>query len=865
MSSQLHATLSLSLFPNLKKFFVHKLNNAANRLSTDFTAERKRHAQSRRKLANGVRQYFKTRESRALAALTQAESKRRRLAAKLGRSVQKWWSKMDQIVTYQQKLTYDQERQQAMNRKLVKLVRQTETYTKSLVGGGKHRSHTSGRHAASLDPKKRKREQGVDFDINDDDPDNYDEQLRQLQIEEALAVGQRKRKIHDYARLARLAEDQEQSEGGGAGTTTSDTGGMLMLGESGHGTTDDSLGSDATYEPGSDSSLDDETTLEQAEREEQYERNLTNSLGNDKNVNQLDSFVADPVEQQKLLQEATMDIEEVLERLRQEPPTLLSPQNLETTDESTPHTGRKRVHFSEDGELQDQRVPPTNDETTKPSSIADPGEDADDDGDASDVDDFVDSSPSSPLQALASLHNDNNNSEKDDDNDEFVDDGVALDDETTMEEEKQLPQEMTAQEEIALLEEENNMSVEELRKKYAGSLAPQSNDKDESDEDTATDTSATARKRVPKPNPESEHKAMESDGETDDPEFEPKLGDDVDDETTMEAEERLGRDMSYDEELAMLQNENDIPVEELRAMYARMTAAESNGPQEQADAAEGEASDKEDAQKNQKVGFNQDGTGDEEDDDAEYQPGEAIERDDETTIEAEEKMGQEMSYEEELALLKSENEVSVDELRAMYAGAFEGAENDETDGDGEAAEVAPTENQMDWGPEAGSKMDMESTDVPASNKRQREEGDDEEDIPQSETSKKSRLGIKTDVGAEALSALEQYAELAKSTMATRPFLLARWVKLREYQQVGLNWLISMQSRRLNGILADEVSCSVEKDWRCPIVSYDFRKTIDGAGQDTPDDRIGSLSRFLQGNMGTASDCCANVSHCELGD
>jgi E1A-binding protein p400 len=39
---------------------------------------------------------------------------------------------------------------------------------------------------------------------------------------------------------------------------------------------------------------------------------------------------------------------------------------------------------------------------------------------------------------------------------------------------------------------------------------------------------------------------------------------------------------------------------------------------------------------------------------------------------------------------------------------------------------------------------------------------------------------------------------------TRPFLLASWVKLRNYQHIGLNWLVSLQTRRLNGILADEV-------------------------------------------------------------
>ena len=51
--------------------------------------------------------------------------------------------------------------------------------------------------------------------------------------------------------------------------------------------------------------------------------------------------------------------------------------------------------------------------------------------------------------------------------------------------------------------------------------------------------------------------------------------------------------------------------------------------------------------------------------------------------------------------------------------------------------------------------------------------------------------------------VELFAEPDKEKMLTRPFLLASWVKLRAYQHIGLNWLVSIQTRRLNGILADE--------------------------------------------------------------
>jgi SNF2 family DNA or RNA helicase len=43
---------------------------------------------------------------------------------------------------------------------------------------------------------------------------------------------------------------------------------------------------------------------------------------------------------------------------------------------------------------------------------------------------------------------------------------------------------------------------------------------------------------------------------------------------------------------------------------------------------------------------------------------------------------------------------------------------------------------------------------------------------------------------------------SKKYQSRHPFLLTPWLRMREYQQIGLNWLVSLQSRRLNGILAD---------------------------------------------------------------
>ena len=143
--------------------------------------------------------------------------------------------------------------------------------------------------------------------------------------------------------------------------------------------------------------------------------------------------------------------------------------------------------------------------------------------------------------------------------------------------------------------------------------------------------------------------------------------------------------------------------------------------------------------------------------------------DDETTIAAEEKMGRDMSYDEEIALLKQENGMSVEELRAKYYG----------------------DNDLTSGRKRKKSVDSESNGIQSSHR--------ETKLPKLE---KNDVG--DDEGVSALRSLELAEKKARHTTVSRPFLIASWVKLREYQQIGLNWLVSIQTRRLNGILADEM-------------------------------------------------------------
>jgi SNF2 family DNA or RNA helicase len=241
----------------------------------------------------------------------------------------------------------------------------------------------------------------------------------------------------------------------------------------------------------------------------------------------------------------------------------------------------------------------------------------------------------------------------------------------------------------------------------------------------------------------------------------------------MDVEEKLGREMSYEDEIALLQRESEMSVEELRAMYEPTEEDADVGSATEDDADVGSATE-EDAD----VGSASDTLAsleqaieDQENDD-EFLP-DAAERDDETTIEAEERLGREMSPEAELALLQQESEIPVDSLRSMY----QASENDEEDEEEDAEEGL------------------------TGRKRKRESKESESEEGGSDAGNAAN---------DALSTLEESAERARKTKATRPYLLSPWVELREYQQVGLNWLVSLQSRRLNGILAGKLTQSKSK-------------------------------------------------------
>ena len=681
-----------------------------------------------------------------------------------------------------------------------------------------------------------------------------------LSIEEALATadasggGQRRSKqvVRDYNRVTVDPSDSELY-----GTSTADD-------------SDD-------YDLTDEEPLDDVTTLVEAER--------------------MGDRAEEQDEAKKLMEESEMDIEQVLERLREEAAAAADRQDEEIDEQQPRRSSRgrpsrrsRRVQFSSSVATSAAETSGIALRPRQAYTASGDGSDADDDADASDVEDF-----------------DAGEGDMSDGSDEF--DAVAargaVDDETTLEAEERLGRDMSYQEEIDLLNQEAEMSVEQLRAMYspqeAAAAAVAAVDDDENivlEEDAGDDA---------------------SDGSE---EFIGNARDGIDDETTLEAEERLGRDMSAEDEINMLKNDAEMSVEELRAMYAGMDeGGDATGDSADDERVKARAQEEKvggmgaasvtrrsrrrslaSAERGDDIVFDEsDGEPEEE-----FEPQRMGEIDDETTLEAEERLGRDMSYQQEIDLLKRESEMSVDQLRAMYAGMGDddAGVSEREDGDVSSAPVAAAltgrhkrsllskssalthsafedddaGEEDEFRPEASAAVDDEDTleaeerlgremspeeelnmlkqqsEVPieelramygamgngegresvgadalsvdnnvvvsSSSKRKRKRHDDEDgdemddEPPEADfatdgtvlTTKKAMLSNEKtkDENVDILKAVEESEERARQTMVTRPFLLAPWVKLREYQQIGLNWLVSTQGRRLNSILADEM-------------------------------------------------------------
>ncbi|GJQ75801.1 hypothetical protein Trydic_g17871 [Trypoxylus dichotomus] len=208
------------------------------------------------------------------------------------------------------------------------------------------------------------------------------------------------------------------------------------------------------------------------------------------------------------------------------------------------------------------------------------------------------------------------------------------------------------------------------------------------------------------------------------------------------------------------------------------------------------------------------------------------EEDDEDTIKEQEEAEGAQDHQQEIDDLQAENEMSIEELRKKYAN-LPSISEDTVMSTSSTEEHKQTEGEEDCN--EGDDGDVEissnggSDDEEASKGSDQEEDEDNED--EADDDEDEEIGLKLLLDRDDVAALESQNEgeekktdnndlindaaaiaesiqpkgntLSSTSVVTPvPFLLK--LPLREYQHIGLDWLVTMFERKLNGILADEM-------------------------------------------------------------
>ncbi|TRY55147.1 hypothetical protein DNTS_032642 [Danionella cerebrum] len=284
-----------------------------------------------------------------------------------------------------------------------------------------------------------------------------------------------------------------------------------------------------------------------------------------------------------------------------------------------------------------------------------------------------------------------------------------------------------------------------------------------------------------------------------DRDFEPPCEEEDDEETIEVEEQQEGNDVETQKrEIELLQEESILPLDQLLSTLTLPQDVESD--EEESDESSSNV----------------------EEDDKEFSANEEDAEDEEDTIAAQEVIEGEDDHTEELDDLAKEGDMSMEELLEKYKGAyasdFEEASaesSDESEGTEEEAEEE-TEGE-DSVEDSASSSDSHAEDTEDEKDDENVQGSDAEDDDRGEgmefllretdqspsvTSPRPKKEI-SHITATAESLQPKGYTLATTKVKTPiPFLLHG--TLREYQHIGLDWLVTMNEKKLNGILADEM-------------------------------------------------------------
>ncbi|XP_029933254.1 helicase SRCAP isoform X2 [Myripristis murdjan] len=300
-------------------------------------------------------------------------------------------------------------------------------------------------------------------------------------------------------------------------------------------------------------------------------------------------------------------------------------------------------------------------------------------------------------------------------------------------------------------------------------------------------------------------KSFPSTIDEDDRDFEPTCEEEDDEETIEVEEQQEGNDAeSHRREIELLKEEGMIPLDQLLSTLKR---SQDSGSDE-------ECSDETSSSV--------------EEEDGEFTANEEDAEDEEDTIAAQEKVEGNVDHAEELDDLAREGDMSIEELLEKYKGAYASDFEEPSASASKASsdsEVSGDEEEETEEDESDVESNTSSSDSPEdseedddSEKDEEESEEEEEDVdcgdegmeallkegdhspPSSSSRPKKEI---SHIAATAESLQPKGYTLATTKVKTPiPFLLHG--TLREYQHIGLDWLVTMYEKKLNGILADEM-------------------------------------------------------------
>nr|XP_050859524.1 helicase domino isoform X2 [Vespula vulgaris] len=287
-----------------------------------------------------------------------------------------------------------------------------------------------------------------------------------------------------------------------------------------------------------------------------------------------------------------------------------------------------------------------------------------------------------------------------------------------------------------------------------------------------------------------------------DEEFQPNQSSDDDEETIAKAEEEMKSTVDQKEEVELLKKESEMPLEDL------LKDLPPNYLEERNKSLSPSGKEVEETE-NEKTS----------DGDTDFVAASDESTDEEDTILEQEKLEENTDHKQELDDLKAENEMSIDELMAKYGNMsnvpMDVDEDDAQDSDKETDQEKTQENE-----EQASSSESESEESDEAGEDSQIHSDTETDVglkslledPSTEKSCDNKISETDHVDAhnemDNVAALAESIQPKGNTLLTTcvvtkiPFLLKH--SLREYQHIGLDWLVTMYDRKLNGILADEM-------------------------------------------------------------